>query len=71
VSEELVPAEAPELGDRGGRPGARGMRRPVRGGLPQEHAADEGRDTVHRLDGRVHDDAAAECEERRKRGARS
>ncbi len=70
VSGELVPAEAPEVGDRGGRPGARRERKSVRSGLPQEHAAGESRDVVHRVDGRVHDDATTEREERRKRGAR-
>ena len=65
-----MPAGAPEVGDRGGRPGARGDRGPVRGGLAQEHAADERRDMVYHVNVRVHDDAATERQERRERGTR-
>ena len=56
----MMPAEAPEVGDRGGCPRARGEYGPIRDGLPQEQAADEGRDMVHRVDGCIHDDAAVE-----------
>ena len=70
VSAELVPAkvpampaEAPEVGDRGGRPRACGEYGPVRDGWPQKKAADERRDMVHRVDGRIHDDTAVELGE--------
>ena len=67
--EALVPAEAPEVGERGGLPGARGKCGPVCRGLSQEHAPDERRSMVHHLDGRVRGETAAERKERRKRGA--
>ena len=53
VPEGLVPAGTPEIGDRGRHPRARGERGPVRGELPKEHAADERRDMILHLDGRV------------------
>ena len=60
-----VPAEAPEVGDRGGL--SKGTQYgPVRDGLPQEQAAYERRDVVHRIDGRIHDHAAVEKGERRR-----
>ncbi|KAI9444078.1 hypothetical protein H4582DRAFT_2053803 [Lactarius indigo] len=68
--EELMPAEAPEFHDRSRRPGARGERGPVRGGLPQEDTADQRCDMVYHVDARVHDDGAAKREECRERGAR-
>jgi len=65
MPEELVPAEGPEVRDRGGRPGAVGERGPLPRGLPQDEAADERRQVVHHVDGCVYDYAGAEGEEGR------
>src|ERR1700748_318661 len=46
VSEELVPAEAPELADRGGEPGPVRDARPLRGRLAKEDPPDQRCDVV-------------------------
>src|SRR5712672_2565029 len=54
VPEGLVPAEGPQVRDRGGRPGAVEERGPLPCGLPQDEAADERRKVVRRVDARVY-----------------
>ena len=60
VTEELVPALAPELRHGRGHPGSVGDARPLRGRLAEDDLAKERADLIHDVDGGVDDDQAAE-----------
>jgi hypothetical protein len=67
--EELVPAGAPKIRDRRGRPWAVGSRRPLPHWLLEDDVPDERRDVVEHVDVCVHHHAATQGVQARKRPA--